>query len=128
MKAVEICELRLLLRDYFDANRNDWSPEILGPMVDRILAFVARHDDERSEVEELVAFLFIGADPGLEELLAALMSQYGFSGLEGEVSALGERRPRLVRSGHVRRLLEPFSSEVGRPGKRFPLEPENELF
>jgi hypothetical protein len=112
MNTAEIREFRLLLREYFDANRVDWSPEILDPIVVRILVFVETHSGFRSEIEELLAFLFIDADPGLEELFAELVPRFGFSDLRQEIVELGERRPRLFRSGHVLRLLEPFDGET----------------
>jgi hypothetical protein len=106
-----IREFRCLLRDYFDAQRDDWSPENIDPFTSRILEFVDSHPAEREALEELVAFLFVDADPGLEELLAALVPRAGFDGLRDEVVLLGQRRPRLERTGHVRRLLEAFDTD-----------------
>ncbi len=109
LDAFEIREFRCLLRDYFDAQRDDWSADIVDPIVVRLVEFVEAHPEDLASVEELVAFSFIDADPGLEELLAVLVPRFGFGGLRTEVVLFGQRRPRFERTGHIRRLLEPFA-------------------
>jgi hypothetical protein len=99
-----IREFRLLLRDFFDAQIEDWGDDANAPRFARIEAFLDEHEDSHDELAELFLFAFVDLRDGLFELIELVGAPLDPVGLAQEIDELGRRRPRELRAGKVRSL------------------------
>lgn len=116
MDVAVVREFRLLLRDFFDAQAEDWGDEANAPRFARIEAFLSEHEEARDELAELVLFAFLDVHGGICELCEALGARLNPDALAREIEEFGERRPRDVRTGYVRRMHEAL--QLGLDGNR----------
>ena len=109
---VTIREFRLLLRNFFDAQVDDWGEEANEPRFEVIEQFLKDNSEIRPELVELLRFAFFDSRDGICEVLERLGSQLDPAALAEEIDEYGERRPRDTRTGYVRRMHEALQRSV----------------
>jgi hypothetical protein len=102
----------VLLRNFFDAQFDDWGEEANEPRFKAIEDFLTAHPEVQPELVELLRFAFFDLRNGLCEILERLGSQLDPSALAEEIDEYGERRPRDTRTGYVRRMHEALQGSV----------------
>jgi hypothetical protein len=110
-----IREFRLLLRDFYDAQFEDWGEEANAPRFEVIERFLTEHRDALDELVELFLFSFLDLRGGICEMLERLGDQLDPPRLLFEIDDYGRRRPRDERGGYVRRMREALQSSVEGP-------------
>lgn len=114
--AETIRTFRLLLRDFYDAQFEDWGDEANSPRFEVIEQFLIDHEDARPELAELFLFSFLDLRGGICEILERLGDRLGAPRLFVEIDDFGRRRPREERGGYVRRMREALQSSVDELG------------
>jgi hypothetical protein len=110
--AATIRAFRLLLRDFFDAQFDDWGEEANEPRFVVIEQFLQDNTEVREELVELLRFAFFDSRDGICAILERLGSQLNPAALTEEINEYGERRPRDTRTGYVRRMHEALQQSV----------------
>lgn len=108
--ASTIREFRLLLRDFFDAQFDDWGEEANAPRFEVIEQFLDQHVGVEEELGELFLFVFFDLSGGVCEVLERIGPRFGAERVAQEIREFGERRPRDVRTGYVGRLRRALES------------------
>lgn len=99
-------EFRIMMRDFFDANVLDWGEEANGPRITALREFLETNAAYRDELEESILALFLLPDDGFIAFVGGVAPLISRSKLDAEIDALGQRMPRLVRTGFTRWVRE----------------------
>ena len=90
-----IREFRLLLRQFFDAQFEDWGEEANEPRFAEIERFLLLHIEERAELVEIFLCAFWDLNGGIAEILERLGSELDPGRVTMEIDAYAARRPRV---------------------------------
>jgi hypothetical protein len=87
-------QFRLLLRDYVDLAREDWSDDAVGPLINDIAQYMKDHSDVEPVLRELLMCTFLDPAGTQEPLLLRLTEVGDWEELREELIAFYMRRPR----------------------------------
>jgi hypothetical protein len=85
---------RLLLRNYVDLAREDWSDDVCSPAADEIVASLRANEEIQAVLREVLLCLFLDPNGAQEQLLLRICESKEWRELREELAECYLRRPR----------------------------------
>jgi hypothetical protein len=105
-------EFRLLLRNYLDLAREDWSDDIWSPQADEIVAFLRANEANQAVLKEVLLCSFLDPDGAQEQLLLRICESQEWRELREELADYYLRRPRARRDRRFRELARRLDVDI----------------